>query len=393
MARVYEALMLARAACPKTDKFLGEFEFAEVVEDSARMQPSEGGFELPPLTDFEMSAPLPMPLPPEPGVSAEPRAAEPVAREVVPPVAAQPEVEAAHAAQAEVADGEGANVEAASLEAGNVEVEDVPAESRASDSPAEMTQDEAMVEAAIAAAADDCLAESDDIDLDSGPEEATADLCALPPLSASAPSAPGLVPAEWREEFLQLGRVIRQLREARRLQVLAVCGAARGDGASFVTHNLSLALAEGGELRVGRFAVGASGNAGLEMVRPEPSAETFQIAIRRTPVPNIGEITTPHGGATLTQLLRGCDTGVLLQMLRQRFDLILLDLPAVTAERESAQFAAQADGVMIVAQQDGGRRSPVAEARNLLTAAGANVLGVVLNHRQEAEGTDYRQVA
>jgi Mrp family chromosome partitioning ATPase len=84
---------------------------------------------------------------------------------------------------------------------------------------------------------------------------------------------------------------------------------------------------------------------------------------------------------------------VLLEMLRQRFDLILLDLPAVTAEAEAAHFAAQSDGVIIVAQQEGEHRSPVAEARALLAAASANILGVVLNHRGEADGEDVRQVA
>lgn len=252
--------------------------------------------------------------------------------------------------------------------------------------------DDQIIKAAIAATIEDYLAESDDIDLDNGEAETAASSLPETPMPVPVQASSGLVTAPWREEFVQLGKVILQARESQQLQVLAICGAARGDGTSFVTNNLSQALAESGELRIGRFEIYPSNNATLEMVKND-TADSFQIAIRRTPITNISEITTPRGGVTLSELLRGCDTQVLLEMLRKRFDLILLDLPAITAEEETAQFAALTDGVVIIAQQDGDQRSPVRPARALLAKANARVLGVVLNHRRETGDANVRQVA
>jgi Mrp family chromosome partitioning ATPase len=364
MARVYEALMLARASCPKTDEFLGGFDQGEAPGEAG-----DADFDSPHTADSENLRP------------ATPHS---------------------------VASGERGAVEGSLWGGAGVALPPRPpqkgAESEACEPPAAVRlagwasadESEGAVAAAMAAAAEHCLAESDDVDLDAGQESVaeavSAEAVSAAPSAVTAFRSTGRVPAPWREEFAQLAEVVVQARGAGRLQVLAVCGAARGDGASFVAHNLSLALAEAAGLRVARFEVGASAEAGLTVVKA-PEAASFKVAIRRTPAAGVSEITTPQGGVTLASLLGGCDTGVLLEMLRQRFDLVLLDLPAVTAEAEAARFAAQADGVIIVAQQEGERRSPVAEARALLAAANANILGVVLNHRGEADGDDVRQVA
>lgn len=441
MARVYEALMLARSSCPKTEEFLGAFDFGETVEEAARESAAcslsaEAAF--PPLPDVDAGEPLPFPT-----TDARMQA---VAFEAALSVNAEAEMRGANFADIPTANGgqnemsgavadeapafvgtfvapESAVIEPASAAADalapvgeevglDVAIEE-PVENGfefADSSPASVAADQ-VIKAAVESAAAECLAESDDVDLDGGEDVSAAQATGLVavesraaaraaiPLSqpAAVPtlettSTPGLVPAPWREEFAQLAGVIKQARESQRLQVLAVCGAARGDGASFVAHNLSLAMAEGSALRVARFEIRESSRAWPETVRHNTD-EHFQIAIRRTPVANVSEITTLHGGVTLAQLLRGCDTSVLLDMLRKRFDVVLLDLPAVTVEGEAAQLAAQADGVMIVAQQEGERRSPIAQARMLLAEANANILGVVLNHRREGDGADVRQVA
>ncbi len=328
--------MLTRGSCQKTDEFLGAFEFNQLIEEK-RVNQSE---TLSALRDTEPSSQMSLD---------------------------EGETETAHF----------------------VAIED-PIEAQAEESAKEA--EDQIIKAAIAAAVEDYLAESDDIDLDNGQTETMASSLSETPMAMPAPASSGLATAPWREEFIQLGKVILQARESQKLQVLAICGAARGDGTSFVTNNLSQALAESGELRIGRFEINPSNSATLEMVKND-TKDSFQIAIRRTPIANISEITTPRGGVTLAELTRGCDTHVLFEMLRKRFDLILLDLPAITAEEETAQFAALTDGVVIIAQQDGDQRSPVRPARALLAKANARVLGVVLNHRREASDANVRQVA
>jgi len=339
--------MLTRSSCPKTDEFLGAFEFDQLSEEN-RGTNSEQIFD----DTFDEDGPTPFLQMPDTTFGQ-------------------------HSSEAEIAN--------------FVAVENITESEASVIEGLAKDADEQPSIGAINGKPEDYLAESDDIDFD-GEQLESYQLPSPPetPMAVPAPAASEFPPS--KEEFVQLGKVIMQARESQKLQVLAMCGATRGDGASFVTNNLSQALAENKELRIARFEIYPSGNSALEMVRNDTS-DSFQIAIRRTPIPNVSEITTPRGGVTLAELLRGCDTQVLLEMLRKRFDLILIDLPAITTEEHTAQFAALTDGVVIIAQQNGEQRSPVDPARNLLSQANARVLGVVLNHRREIDESNVRQVA
>lgn len=211
---------------------------------------------------------------------------------------------------------------------------------------------------------------------------------ALAPAAASTALVPmtpqelmsNALPVHVRDEFRRLRSSLLLAADAQQLQVLMVCGVEPGDGGSFVARHLSLLLAEFEQINVGRFELHDQMPTGEES---DVSPESYQLALRRTPLPNLREIATTQGTVTLSELLRVCDTRTMISMLKSRFDFVLIDAPAVTSNPDTALLASQVDGVILVAQQDETPCHALAAARAALQNAKANVLGVVLNRRRK----------
>ncbi|HWQ32604.1 MAG TPA: hypothetical protein VNQ79_06955 [Blastocatellia bacterium] len=189
------------------------------------------------------------------------------------------------------------------------------------------------------------------------------------------------LPENVRDEFRRLRSSLLLAAESQQLQVILVCGVESGDGGSFVARNLSLLLAEFDKISVARFELDGSSTEAHGQGAPDP--DNYQLALRRTALPNLREIATTQGAVTLSELLRVCDTRTMIAMLKSRFDFVLIDAPAVTANPDTALLASQVDGVILVAQQDETRCHALAAARAALQNARANVLGVVLNRRRK----------
>ncbi|MEW5726532.1 MAG: hypothetical protein AB1918_01770 [Pseudomonadota bacterium] len=68
--------------------------------------------------------------------------------------------------------------------------------------------------------------------------------------------------------------------------------------------------------------------------------------------------------------------------LAEAADLIILDTPPVLASPLAQALAPTADGVVLVVEAERTRAAVARAARDALVAAGANVLGVVLNKRR-----------
>jgi Mrp family chromosome partitioning ATPase len=186
--------------------------------------------------------------------------------------------------------------------------------------------------------------------------------------AASAPPAAPLprLTAEARQEFQRLRRALLLAAEQRGVQALLVSGVGAGDGASFVTRQVSRLLAESGRCRVARVEVArsAAGAAGGD--------ELF--ALRETELPNLCEASftpdLPQAAAAFQAFL---------ERLREHFDFILIDAPAVTAHPATARLGALADGVALVARDGATPHRLIEAAYDLFDEARASLLGVVLN--------------
>ncbi len=203
-----------------------------------------------------------------------------------------------------------------------------------------------------------------------------------PPMElATTPTLKDLVPAAYRAEFRQLGAIVMRTATQRTLKAVVICGLDPQDRADFVLDNLSLALAENPALRIARFCLLSPSAAFV----PTPLSSNFQIKIHRTAIPNLCEVVSLHGLLPIGQLLRECDIEKMLDMLKQRFDFVLLETDAVNWTDEVATFAGKADGVILVAQKETMRGPAMSTARQKLHDAGAQVLGAVVNRSCEQE--------
>ena len=80
----------------------------------------------------------------------------------------------------------------------------------------------------------------------------------------------------------------------------------------------------------------------------------------------------------------------LLEVLRQHYDFIILDLPPVTAVTDALVACKLVDGMVVVVRSDHAVRGALAETIRQLRLVDAHILGFVFNGAQESGGGYYR---
>lgn len=70
--------------------------------------------------------------------------------------------------------------------------------------------------------------------------------------------------------------------------------------------------------------------------------------------------------------------------LRNRFDFLLVDVPAITVFSDAVLLGRVCDGVVLVIESSATRREPARRAKQIFEDAGIPVLGAVLNKRRYA---------
>lgn len=73
--------------------------------------------------------------------------------------------------------------------------------------------------------------------------------------------------------------------------------------------------------------------------------------------------------------------GSVIEELRQKYRVIVVDLPALNKPSHAPAIAAQLDGVVLVVDSSRTRKEQCVEAKRLLERNGANVVGVILNRQ------------
>lgn len=79
----------------------------------------------------------------------------------------------------------------------------------------------------------------------------------------------------------------------------------------------------------------------------------------------------------------------LLNLLKEQFDVIILDSAPICAVTDAQVLSTRADGTIIVTRAERTKRDRVVEAKMLLDKVGANILGVVLQAVENTKGKYY----
>jgi len=89
-----------------------------------------------------------------------------------------------------------------------------------------------------------------------------------------------------------------------------------------------------------------------------------------------------------SELLDSERMDVIIEELKQRYDLILFDLPPIVSVTDAQVMATKVDGVILVIRKDIANTEDVYKAKELLELVNANVLGAIFNG--ETNNSDYR---
>ena len=105
----------------------------------------------------------------------------------------------------------------------------------------------------------------------------------------------------------------------------------------------------------------------------------FTVFTRLKEYPNLSVITTGPIPPNSSELLGSARMKHLMDRLREEYDVVIMDTPPILPVTDAVVASSLADGVILVVQAGRTRTVEVRHAQEVLEAAHANLLGVVLN--------------
>ncbi len=183
--------------------------------------------------------------------------------------------------------------------------------------------------------------------------------------------------------------------DARR--VIQIVSPRQGDGKTTVAANLALSFAQLGrrvivvdaDLRCGKLhqILKVPAAHGLTSVLADgmPLAE----AIERSPLAELDVLAAGPAVTNPVELLAQPEFSHMLSALREQYDVVLIDTPAILDVTEGSIVATAADCVLLTLKVGQSLATDAVRAQELLESLSANVIGVVVNGVQDATTNGY----
>ncbi|MFC0296520.1 CpsD/CapB family tyrosine-protein kinase [Geobacillus jurassicus] len=119
------------------------------------------------------------------------------------------------------------------------------------------------------------------------------------------------------------------------------------------------------------------------------SASSLSSTLQGTAVENLTVLTAGPIPPNPAELLSSRIMDRLLHELQEMYDLVLFDTPPVLAVTDAQILANKCDGTVLVVASGKTEIAAAAKAKELLEAANAKLVGVVLNQRKQRDGSGY----
>jgi succinoglycan biosynthesis transport protein ExoP len=200
-----------------------------------------------------------------------------------------------------------------------------------------------------------------------------------------------------REAFLHLWTNLHAATRGEMLHMLLVTSAVPGEGKSTIVTNLAVAMAQTGQrvlavdMDLRRPALHTNfhlpNKIGLSNVLK--SEIKLQEAVQETKIAGLSVLTSGPLEGNPTELLCSCQLKELLEETAQRFDLFLLDSPALLPVADTAVMAPLVDGVLLVVARAQTESEAVRSACRELTDIGARMIGLVVTRAKDGSGRGY----
>ncbi|MBD7970563.1 CpsD/CapB family tyrosine-protein kinase [Paenibacillus gallinarum] len=180
-------------------------------------------------------------------------------------------------------------------------------------------------------------------------------------------------------------------------QVIMVTSAGPEEGKSTVISNLAVTYAQDerkvllidADMRkpTGHRTFQLSNRAGLSSVLSHQS--DLEEVIQETEVSNLYVLTAGPIPPNPSEMLNSKRMGSMMQLLREQFDIILIDTPPVLAVTDAQLIASNSDGVLLVIHSGKVKKDIAIKAKENLLRVNARMLGVILNNVKRKASEEY----
>ncbi len=187
------------------------------------------------------------------------------------------------------------------------------------------------------------------------------------------------------EQYRQIGMVLRGARVEEEPMVVMITSSVGGEGKSTVAAQVAVALAAGGtsvclvdaDLRGSTLATYLQVDDGPGLARVLDGTATMTTARQRRGKLSI--FTGLSAEENAGDLLASPRAAKFFSDLRTRFEVVLIDAPALLPVADSSIIASYADTALLVISSGSVRASEVDEATRTLSSLGIPLVGVILN--------------
>lgn len=115
---------------------------------------------------------------------------------------------------------------------------------------------------------------------------------------------------------------------------------------------------------------------------------SLEKSLNKTDIDNLFVLTSGPIPPNPAELLGSKAMSAFLEEVKEKFDIIVFDTPPMLAVTDAQVLANQCDGVILVAYSGKTEIEEASKSKELLVAAKAKLLGVVLNHKK-LQSSDY----
>ena len=172
------------------------------------------------------------------------------------------------------------------------------------------------------------------------------------------------------------------------IRTILVTSPSPSDGKSTIAANLSTVIAQGGfkvtlldgDLRRPNIhkVLGIANRLGLSTLFVQPDLEITDI-LQESKIEGLSVLTAGEIPPNPSELLGSEKFISILENIKERTDIVVIDSPPVMAVTDSAVLAPRVDGVLLVIKPGTTNLAASKQAVEQLNHVGANILGVVLN--------------
>ncbi|NMM65101.1 CpsD/CapB family tyrosine-protein kinase [Clostridium sp. P21] len=172
-----------------------------------------------------------------------------------------------------------------------------------------------------------------------------------------------------------------------KVQTIVITSSGPSEGKSTTSSNLAVVMSESGSKTILidcdqrkpklHKLFKTSNNLGLSDLLAGKAK--FEEAVQNTEVPNLSLLTSGTRPPNPAELLASSKMKSFLDLLREKYDYIVLDTPPIIAVTDAQLLSRHADGCLLVIAASQAERAAAIKAKQLLEKVDAKILGVVLN--------------